>query len=124
MADLLMFKSDKSKDEVWEGLEHEFRGWFRLDGIPQDLLPGFLERAHAMFERAMALKPATSFKLDPIVRLTPEEFEGLKRQVEQQFSEKVYPEFLGHIIVAIIFEVLVMEAELFRLRNETGAKVS
>jgi hypothetical protein len=43
---------------------------------------------------------------------------GLKKQIEAQFSERVYPEFIAQILLSVLCELGDMEDELYRLQNQ------
>ena len=100
MADILMFKKEQVKNDVWAGAKQILSGEFCLAGIPQELLASVMERMRAISDRWMEhhdeTYPANPLEAKPIANL--------------MFSALV--------------EVAAMEGELYRLRNETGAKVS
>jgi hypothetical protein len=119
VAEILIFKTPQAKDDFWASLETQVKGWWRSGEWDQNCLPLIVDRFHRIFNLALARLPEASFRLDPVVGLTPEELSGLKKQVEAQFSEQVYPEFIAQILLSVLCELGEMEVELFRLRQKT-----
>ena len=126
MAEVLLFKSKEDNDDFWAGLEKDLRGEFVLSGIPQAIVSPILDRMRVMQQNCLAvdlgsvMPPSFGFQLS--VRLTEEEWDLVKKQIEARLKDVLYPLFVAKILCyGIAGEVGRMENELYQLRGHVGA---
>jgi len=120
MADILFFKNPQVRTEMWAELERSLRAGAVLEGLKPELLSPVIDRMEKFYNRCIERLPQASFTFEPIARLTEKEAQALKRQMEKNLSEQVYPSYVAQIITGVLFEVAAMEGELIRLREKAG----
>ena len=126
MADVVLFKNKQDNDDVWAEMEKDLRGQFTLSGIPQAIVSPILDRMRVMQANCLAvdlnsLMPS-SLTVQLGVRLTEDEIDLVKKQIEAHLRDELYPLYVVKILCyGVAGEVGRMENELYQLRKQLGA---